>query len=92
MVKIKITNASVSDSGYGLRVDGKDLEDIISEALGVKKYEGRFEANACDITVIIEPKESTFKVEREDGIFTSIEEMEAALHEHEETKETDTEE
>lgn len=34
MLKISFTNAEVSDHGYGLEVNGKSLEDIISTALG----------------------------------------------------------
>lgn len=30
MLKISFTNAEVSDHGYGLEVNGKSLEDIIS--------------------------------------------------------------
>lgn len=36
MLKISFTNAEVSDHGYGLEVNGKSLEDIISTALGTK--------------------------------------------------------
>jgi len=36
MLKISFTNAEVSDHGYGLEVNGKSLEDIISIALGTK--------------------------------------------------------
>ena len=32
MLKISFTNAEVSDHGYGLEVNGKSLEDIISTA------------------------------------------------------------
>lgn len=35
MLKISFTNAEVSDHGYGLEVNGKSLEDIISTALGL---------------------------------------------------------
>ena len=31
MLKISFTNAEVSDHGYGLEVNGKSLEDIISK-------------------------------------------------------------
>lgn len=96
MVKISITNARVEDSGYGLSVNGKSLEDIITTALGVKKYgDTSFRANACDVTVIIDPKESTFVAEREDGkVYQSVDELEEAIeNEHkEETTEDDTEE
>lgn len=36
MLKISFTNAEVSDHGYGLEVNGKSLEDIISTALPEK--------------------------------------------------------
>ena len=39
MLKISFTNAEVSDHGYGLEVNGKSLEDIISTALGTKVRE-----------------------------------------------------
>lgn len=35
MLKISFTNAEVSDHGYGLEVNGKSLEDIISTALAI---------------------------------------------------------
>lgn len=60
MLKISFTNAEVSDHGYGLEVNGKSLEDIISTALGTKlKGNGgygsglpSFNSNSCDVTVI----------------------------------------
>lgn len=60
MLKISFTNAEVSDHGYGLEVNGKSLEDIISTALGTKvKGNGgygsglpSFTSNSCDVTVI----------------------------------------
>lgn len=59
MLKISFTNAEVSDHGYGLEVNGKSLEDIISTALGTKlKGNGgygsglpSFNSNSCDVTV-----------------------------------------
>lgn len=63
MLKISFTNAEVLDHGYGLEVNGKSLEDIISTALGTKlKGNGgygsglpSFNSNSCDVTVIINP-------------------------------------
>ena len=60
MLKISFTNAEVSDHGYGLEVNGKSLEDIISTALGTKlKGNGgygsglpSFNSNSCDVTVL----------------------------------------
>lgn len=73
MLKISFTNAEVSDHGYGLEVNGKSLEDIISTALGTKlKGNGgygsglpSFNSNSCDVTVIINPHNSMSK-----GVFT----------------------
>lgn len=67
MLKISFTNAEVSDHGYGLEVNGKSLEDIISTALGTKlKGNGgygsglpSFNSNSCDVTVIINPHKET---------------------------------
>ena len=64
MLKISFTNAEVSDHGYGLEVNGKSLEDIISTALGTKlKGNGgygsglpSFSSNSCDVTVTINPQ------------------------------------
>lgn len=57
MLKISFTNAEVSDHGFGLEVNGKSLEDIISTALGTKlKGKGgygsglpSFTSNSCDV-------------------------------------------
>lgn len=59
MLKISFTNAEVSDHGYGLEVNGKSLEDIISTALGTKvKGNGgygsglpSFSSNSCDVRI-----------------------------------------
>lgn len=59
MLKISFTNAEVSDHGYGLEVNGKSLEDIISTALGTKlKGNGgygsglpSFNSNSCDVNL-----------------------------------------
>lgn len=64
MLKIQFTNAVVEDHGYGLTVNGKSLEDIISTALGTKVgntsgYGSRlpsFQHTCCNITVIIDPQ------------------------------------
>ena len=36
MLKLEFKGAEVHDGGYGLEVNGKSLEDIISIALGTK--------------------------------------------------------
>lgn len=85
MLKISFTNAEVSDHGYGLEVNGKSLEDIISTALGTKlKGNGgygsglpSFNSNSCDVTVIINPHNSISEIETEDNVWHSVAEMEA---------------
>ena len=85
MLKISFTNAEVSDHGYGLEVNGKSLEDIISTALGTKlKGNGgygsglpSFNSNSCDVTVIINPRNSICEIETEDNVWHSVAEMEA---------------
>ena len=74
MLKISFTNAEVSDHGYGLEVNGKSLEDIISTALGTKvKGNGgygsglpSFSSNSCDVTVTINPHDKECDIETED--------------------------
>ena len=73
MLKISFTNAEVSDHGYGLEVNGKSLEDIISTALGTKlKGNGgygsglpSFSSNSCDVTVTINPHDKECEIEAE---------------------------
>lgn len=85
MLKISFTNAEVSDHGYGLEVNGKSLEDIISTALGTKvKGNGgygsglpSFSSNSCDVTVTINPHDKECEIETEDNVWHSVEEMEA---------------
>ena len=76
MLKISFTNAEVSDHGYGLEVNGKSLEDIISTALGTKvKGNGgygsglpSFSSNSCDVTVTINPHDKECDIETEDRV------------------------
>ena len=85
MLKISFTNAEVSDHGYGLEVNGKSLEDIISTALGTKvKGNGgygsglpSFSSNSCDVTVTINPHDKECEIETEDEVWHSVAEMEA---------------
>ena len=101
MLKISFTNAEVSDHGYGLEVNGKSLEDIISTALGTKlKGNGgygsglpSFNSNSCDVTVIINTHNSICEIETEDNVWHSVEEMEAEKSEQfqEENAEADPE-
>lgn len=84
MLKIQFTNASVEDNGYGLKVNGKDLDGIISTALGTKvgNVAGygsglpSFESNSCDVTVIINPHPQEVSISDDEGEWTSVESME----------------
>ena len=75
MLKISFTNAEVSDHGFGLEVNGKSLEDIISTALGTKlKGKGgygsglpSFTSNSCDVTVIINPHDKECEIQENNG-------------------------
>ena len=79
MVKISFKNVKVSDSGYGLYVEDNSLEEIITRALGAKGNDGKnFRVNACDITVIIEPKDTSCEIVTDNGTFSSIDELEEA--------------
>lgn len=67
MIQLNFLNAVVEDNGNGLRVNGKDLNSIISAALGtIKKIPGRyeylgeenkgkpFEPQLCNVSVTID--------------------------------------
>lgn len=87
MLKLVFTHAEVRDSGFGLEVNGKSLEDIISEALGTKvkglNYNDprlkTFSSNSCDITVMICPHDKETLIETDEEVFHSVEEMEGDL-------------
>ena len=84
MLKIQFTNARAEDDGYGLTVNGKELDKIISTALGTRVggkagYGSglpKFKSNCCNITVIIDPQPNTTKIEDDEGIWHSVEDME----------------
>ena len=89
MLKIQFTNAQVEDTGYGLSVNGKELAEIISTALGTRvggKYGynsglPRFKSNCCDVTVIIEPQPVTTEIETEEELWHSVEDLEECKRE-----------
>lgn len=101
MLKLVFTHAEVRDSGFGLEVNGKSLEDIISEALGTKvkglNYNDpklkKFNSNSCDITVLICPHDKETLIETDEEVFHSVEEMEEDFSERfaEETGEAESE-
>ena len=84
MLKIQFTNAEVEDSGYGLKVNGKDLDGIISTALGTKvgNVAGygsglpNFSSNSCDVTIIINPHPTEVRIEDDKSVYYSVEDME----------------
>ena len=66
-IEINIKNARAHDDGFGLRVDGVSLEDIISNALGTMHGTGAntrtnvdFDCNSCDIHVTITAREPKY--------------------------------
>ena len=102
MIKLEFQNAVVKDVGYGLEVNGRSLEEIISIALGtrIKSRYGygsglpEFNSSCCDITVIIDPKPETTRIYDDDFEYESVEDMEDVRYEQFTTKnaETDPEE
>lgn len=84
MLKIQFTNAHVEDHGYGLYVNGKELAEIISTALGVRVdnvygYDSglpSFNSNSCNVTVIINPQPVTELIETGEELWYSVEDME----------------
>lgn len=100
MVQIDIKNTEVSDVGYGVYVDGKRLEDIISLALGTvvgktrEKSGKKFKSNCCNVTVIIDPMpDPTIKIEDAEYIYHDLESLEEDGYEQyiKNNKETATE-
>ena len=89
MLKIHFTNASVKDDGYGLCVNGKELKDIISTALGTRVGNiygigsglPYYRHGCCDVTVIINPKPVTEEIETSEEVWNSVQEMEECLSE-----------
>ncbi len=94
MAKITFQNAVVTDNGYGVEVNGKSLESIISVMLGTKagdkavgygKGDGflnPFHCNSCNVTVIIEPNPTTCVIEKVNGVeYSSVEELEREVTE-----------
>ena len=102
MLKLEFQNAVVEDNGYGLKVNGNSLEEVISTALGTKigNRSGygsglpNFKSNCCNVTVIIDPKPVTTNIETNEEVWSSVEEMEEDKREQfeEKTEKTDPEE
>ena len=102
MLKLEFANAVVKDDGYGLEVNGKYLEDIISTALGVKAGENRagygskipaFKSTCCNVLVIIDPQPITTHIEDDNYEYDSVKDLEEVRHEQfKKNAETDPEE
>lgn len=102
MVKLQFTNAKAVDSGYGLEVNGKSLDKIISTALGTRVGERygygsdlpEFKSDCCNITVIIDPQPVTTYIRDDKYEYESLEELEEERNEQYNKKDekTDTEE
>lgn len=101
-MRIDFTNAVVEDDGYGVAVNGRSLEAIISTALGTRLGDKggyssglpKFKANSCDVTVIITPHPTECTINTTNGVWHSVKEMEAEKSEQfqKENAETDPEE
>lgn len=101
-MRIDFTNAVVEDDGYGVEVNGRSLEAIISTALGTRLGDKggyssglpRFKANSCDVTVIITPHPAECTINTNSGVWHSVKEMEAEKSEQfqKENAEADPEE
>lgn len=100
-MRIDFTNAVVEDNGYGVEVNGRSLEAIISTALGTRLGDKggyssglpKFKANSCDVTVIITPHPTECTINTNSGVWHSVKEMEAEKSEQfqEENAEADPE-
>ena len=89
MLKLEFQNAVARDSGYGLEVNGKSLEEIISTALVTRAVNicgygsglPEFKSNCCNVTVIIDPQPVTATITDDEGSWDSVEEMEEDMRE-----------
>lgn len=102
MLKLEFQNAVVKDDGYGLKVNGKELNQIISTALGTRVGNTcgygsglpQFKSTCCNVTIIIDPKPVTTNIETDEDVWNSVEELEEEKREQFEKKneKTDPEE
>ena len=90
MLKLEFTNAVVKDDGYGLKVNGKELSEIISTALGTKVGDRRagyksdipeFKSTCCNITVTIDPQPVTTLINVDTERYLSVEKLEEVKRE-----------
>lgn len=84
MLKIQFINAQAEDNGYGLSVNGKDLGEIISTALGTRVGNAyghgsmlpRFKSNCCNITITIDPQSEKETITSGEDTWHSVKDME----------------
>ena len=89
MLKLQFTNAQVKDAGFGLTVNGTELADIISTALGTRVGNTyghnsglpAFTHNCCNITVIIDPQPISEEIVTDDEVWYSVTAMEEDMRE-----------
>ena len=89
MLKLTFTNAQAEDHGFGLTVNGRDLSEIISTALGTRVgntygYNSGlhvFTSNCCNVTVTIDPQHVTEVISNEDHVWNSVTALEEAMRE-----------
>ncbi len=87
MVKVEFKNAVAKDTGYGLDVNGKSLQEIISTVLGtrVRSRAGYgsglpyFESSCCNVTVIIDPQPVTTLIDTDTVQWDTVADMEEDL-------------
>lgn len=87
MVTLEFKNAVAKDTGYGLDVNGKSLQDIISTALGTRVGSRAgygsglpyFESTCCNITVTIDPQPVTTLIDTDTVQWDNVAEMEEDL-------------
>lgn len=90
MLELEFLNAVARDSGYGLEVNGKSLEEIISTALGTRAGNvggygsglPEFKSNCCNVTVIIDPQPVTTHIEDDNNVYNTVEDLEEDAREN----------
>lgn len=89
MIKIQFVNAQVEDHGYGLHVNGKDLAEILSTALGTR-VDGNYGYNSglpsfksacCNITITIDPQNAKETITMGENVWHSVKELEECKRE-----------
>ena len=89
MVKLEFQNAKVTDVGYGLNINDKPLDEIISTVLGTRVgnrygYGSNlpdFKAECCNVTIIIDPQPTSTYITNGADIYHSVEDLEEDKYE-----------